>query len=128
MSLERRREAIEGPARVEGGEVAPDLTLRLLNDMGTGPDQLPLMQHALMRVWTAAQERDPSKPPTLTLKDYLDVGGLEQALSLHADAAYDKLTERQKEIAERLFRALSGGNTGRRDTRRPMNHGGRGTA
>ncbi len=123
LSFDQRRESIEAPARVEEGEVAPDLTLRLLNDMGTGPDQLPLMQHALMRVWSMARARDPSTPPTLTLKDYLDGGGLEQALSKHADAAFDKLTDRQKAIAERLFRALSGGNTGRRDTRRPTKLG-----
>jgi WD40 repeat protein/energy-coupling factor transporter ATP-binding protein EcfA2 len=123
LSFDQRREAIEAPARVEEGRVDPDLSLRLLNDMGTGPDQLPLMQHALMRVWSMAHARDPSTPPTLTLADYLEVGGLEQALSRHADAAYDKLTDAQKVIAERLFRALTGGNSGRRDTRRPTKLG-----
>ncbi len=92
LSRAQRRAAIVGPARVFGGDVAPDLVNRLLNEMGNDPDQLPLMQHLLMRMWTwkspplttgvtqpeltedlmmaAAQGH------TLTLDDYAAVGGL----------------------------------------------------
>ena len=56
MTREQSRQAIEGPAEVFGGVVEPALVNRLLNDMGTDPDQLPLMQHALMRMWTRASE------------------------------------------------------------------------
>src|SRR5262245_29026972 len=42
LSFDQRKAAIEGPARVEGGSVDPDVTTALLNDMGPGPDQLPL--------------------------------------------------------------------------------------
>jgi len=54
LSREQRRASIEGPARVGGGRVEPSLVTRLLNDMGATPDQLPLMQHALMRLWIEA--------------------------------------------------------------------------
>ena len=114
LTREQARQAIEGPARVFGGEVEPALVNRLLNDMGTDPDQLPLMQHALMRMWTRASEaalveRSNAAPDTatsagdreepqgegspviLTLADYKEVGGLARALSNHADEAFTQL-------------------------------------
>jgi hypothetical protein len=57
LSRDQIRSAIEGPAEVFGGKVEPRLTSRIVNDMGTDPDQLPLMQHALMRLWEVARAR-----------------------------------------------------------------------
>ena len=57
LTRDQRREAIEAPALVFDGRVEPALVNRLLNDMDAGPDQLPLMQHALMRCWTRAAAR-----------------------------------------------------------------------
>lgn len=52
LRREEIQAAINGPAEVFGGNVEPGLVSRLLNDMGrdSNPDQLPLMQHALMRL------------------------------------------------------------------------------
>ncbi len=122
LTFDQRKSAIEGPARVEGGRVEPELTTALLNDMGPGPDQLPLMQHALMRAWTEASLRRPDSP-IVERVDYLKVGGLKEAISRQADLAYDGLRPEQKPIAERLFRALTGGTVGKRDTRRPTKLG-----
>ena len=47
------------------------------------------------------------------------MGGLEHALSRHADEAYESLDDRQKAIAETLFRILSERAPGNRDIRRP---------
>jgi hypothetical protein len=47
LTREELELAITGPARVLGGEVEPKLVNRLINDFGTDPDQLPLLQHAL---------------------------------------------------------------------------------
>ena len=55
MTRDQRREAITGPVAVGGGEIAPRLVNRLLNDVGDNPDQLPIMQHALMRMWDCWQ-------------------------------------------------------------------------
>jgi len=57
LSREQIRSAIEGPAKVFGGMVEPRLVSRIVDDMGTDPDQLPLMQHALMRLWELARAR-----------------------------------------------------------------------
>ena len=39
------------PARVGGREMSNRLVQRLLNDISDDPDQLPILQHALMRTW-----------------------------------------------------------------------------
>ena len=76
LTREQRREAIEGPAGVYGGEVEPRLVNRLLNDTETGADQLPLMQHALMRLWRIAKARAGDGAPVMTLADYESLGGI----------------------------------------------------
>ena len=49
MTRDQRKAMIEGPlGRVQ---IAPSLVQRLLNDAGDEPDQLPILQHALMRTW-----------------------------------------------------------------------------
>ncbi|MFS8979442.1 ATP-binding protein [Cupriavidus necator] len=53
--------AVAGPARVFGGEIEPALVNRLLNEIGPDPDQLPLLQHALMRGRTRAGQRGPKR-------------------------------------------------------------------
>ena len=116
---EQRRMAIIGPAKVFGGDVEPALVNRMLNDMGADPDQLPVLQHALMRLWTTAIERE-DKPVLLKLKDYEDLGGWDKILSNHADAAYNELTSNQQTIAEILFKSLSERSPEKRDTRRPV--------
>ena len=51
MDDDERREAIEGPVKVQGGKIAWSLVNRLLNDVGDDPRQLPILQHTLMRTW-----------------------------------------------------------------------------
>jgi PQQ-dependent catabolism-associated CXXCW motif protein len=75
LTRDQCEEAIEGPAKVYEGEVEPALVTRMLNDMGGNPDQLPLMQHLLMRLWQRAKARSPTKP-VLTLDDYKTLGGI----------------------------------------------------
>ncbi len=141
LTREQRREAIVGPAMVFGGQVEPALVNRLLNDTGEELDQLPLLQHVLMRMWTRAYEAvqvqhdtsyqaealsgaaDPAAGVTLTLDDYEQVGGLAQALSNHADEAYEALDVEQQRIAAVLFRCLSERSPTQRDTRRPVQLG-----
>lgn len=135
LSREECREAIEKPARVFDGMVQSALVNRLLNDMGPDPDQLPLMQHVLMRMWTCALQRSihlsgndqaceaGSEPReiTLELKDYVEAGGLDEALSRHADEAYNELDGEQQHTAEILFKSLCQRGGQSRETRRRVN-------
>ncbi len=121
MTREQCRLAIVGPARVFGGSVEPHLVSQLLNDFGPDPDQLPLLQHALMRMWDRAQARsnESGGAPHLTLQDYEALGGLSRALSDHADEVLRDLSPAQRAITEVMFRTLTERGMGKRDTRSP---------
>lgn len=107
-------DAIVGPSQVEDAgykpfTLAPDLVNRIINDAGDRPDQLPLMQHALMQTWKVATGTGTeSKQAELTLQHYETVGGIAYALSKHADAAWSLIeTPLEKSVAKRLFLLLS---------------------
>lgn len=51
MTREALREAIERPATMVGLELEPGLRERMVADVGLEPGALPLLQHALLRVW-----------------------------------------------------------------------------
>lgn len=128
MAREERAEAIVGPTRLFGGHAEPELVNRLLNDGGSDPDQLPLLQHVLMRLWIQAGEAsskaDESSPPrVITVTDYDKVGGLSVALSDHAEKVYASLTPEQMQIAELLFKALCERGSDQREIRRPVKLG-----
>ncbi|WP_069471539.1 WD40 repeat domain-containing protein [Candidatus Marithrix sp. Canyon 246] len=112
LSRDQLREAIVTPARVFDGDIDPILVNQLLNDAGNDFDQLPLLQHALMRMWHLSDKKH------LTLDDYDRIGGFNHALSKHADEAYAELTAEQQHIAEILFKNLSERSHENRDTRR----------
>ena len=118
MTREEKRLAIEGPVAVGGGKIAPRLTQQLLNDLGDNPDHLPILQHALMRTWNNwSLKRKPSEP--MDLQHYNAIGTLRQALSMHANEAYDALTRREKQICETTFKALTESGGEGKGIRRP---------
>ena len=54
LTRDQYRSAIVEPALVAGGQLTDVLVTQLLNDLRGEPDQLPVLQHALMRMWTQA--------------------------------------------------------------------------
>nr|VFJ64317.1 MAG: hypothetical protein BECKFW1821B_GA0114236_10933 [Candidatus Kentron sp. FW] len=136
LAPEQLLDAIEFPIRLPGfakegqqAEVEQDLARALLADAQGITDPLPLLQHALLRLWNA-HEKD-GGDGVLTLARYRELGGLQQALNDHLDAAFDELDPEHRRIAEVMFRALTehGGGLGNdlddggRDTRRPARVG-----
>lgn len=118
MTREQRKEAITGPVAVGGAQITPRLVNRLLNDLGDDPDQLPILQHALMRTWDL-WARD-GAAGELDLGHYAAIGGMDQALSDHADEAYGELPDdRHREIAKQLFQLLTEKGPDNREARRP---------
>lgn len=106
MTREQKRLAIVGPVAVGGAKVAPRLLQQLLNDLGDNPDQLPIMQHALMRTWSYWAEHH-EEGELLDLPHYDAIGRMAEALSMHANEAFDELNEKQKEICHVMFKALT---------------------
>lgn len=117
MSREQFRKAIEGPVAVGGGQISNRLTKRLLSDIMSVQDPLPILQHVLMRTWDYwVANHEPGEP--LDLRHYNSVGRIAQALSQHANEAYEKLTSREKEIAEILFKSITEKNQDNQGIRR----------
>jgi hypothetical protein len=120
LSRVQQRAAIEGPANVAGGQMASRLVQQLLNDtaLGQDDDQLPLLQHALMRTWDE-WAKVPVGP--IDLKHYEAIGTLSSALSKHADEAAKEATggspERER-LLKIVFQRLGGRDERGRETRR----------
>jgi tetratricopeptide (TPR) repeat protein len=119
MTRDEVRLAITGPVAVGGGEIAPRLVRRLLNELGDDQDQLPVLQHALRRTWDHWEHhRQPGEP--IDAASYEAIGTLRNALSLHAEEAYQETKgDRGRQIAERMFKALTDTHTDPRGVRRP---------
>jgi tetratricopeptide (TPR) repeat protein len=108
MTRDELRSAITGPVAVAGGTITARLVQRLLNDLGDDQDQLPVLQHALMRTWDHWEPRR-NEEPAIDIADYEAIGGLQQALSLHAEEAFEEAAsvEHGQQIAEKAFKALT---------------------
>jgi WD40 repeat protein/energy-coupling factor transporter ATP-binding protein EcfA2 len=118
MTRDELRSAIAGPVAVGGGSIAPRLVSRLLNDVGDDPDQLPILQHALLRTWSRWEDDHiPGEP--LDLRHYQAIGTMSEALSRHAEEAYGELDADGRSVAERLFKALTDRGTDDRGIRHP---------
>lgn len=116
LTRKQRQEAIEGPIRLFGASIAPRLLDRLLNDLGDQTDQLPVMQHALMRTWENWQQNKDGPVDTL---HYEAIGTIKDALSKDADRALEAVSLDERMIAERLFQALTDTDARNRRIRRP---------
>jgi hypothetical protein len=118
MTRDDFREAITGPLAVGGAEIDPQLLQHLLNAIEDKNDQLPVLQHAMMRTWEFwTRNNEPTAP--LRIRDYEVAGRIENALSMHANEAYDELTEEGKAICKAMFRCLTEKGTDNKGTRHP---------
>lgn len=119
MSREEQRDAIAGPIAVGGATVSPRLLTHLLNDVGDNPDQLPILQHALLRTWSYWKQHQGTDSP-IDLDHYRAIGTMAEALSQHAEEAYGELkTDKQRKICETLFKAITEKGEERQGIRRP---------
>ena len=112
------RDVIEGPPRALGASVDPELSKRLIRDIGLDPasgrsdeydiGKLPLLEYALEQAWAKRTG------PRVGLADY---SGLEQALEERANTLYGRLSAEEQAAAKRLFVSLVTPGEGREDTR-----------
>ena len=118
MTRDQKKLVIEGPVAVGNARIAPRLVQRVLNEMGDRPDQLPVLQHALMRSWSYWENGTTNKD-VIDLIHYEAIGGVDQALSRHADEAFNELTDREQEICEVFFKTITEKRSDNDGVRRP---------
>jgi WD40 repeat protein/DNA-binding winged helix-turn-helix (wHTH) protein len=108
QSIEKRLELAAAPA--ESG-----LINALLEDVGSEPGNLALLEHALGQLW----EKCGGSGRTLTNRAYAEIGRLRGALGRHADSVYESMRdETQKHLVRRIFLELVHLGEGAQDTRR----------
>ena len=123
LNRKQRARAIEGPVKVGGADISPRLKQQLLNDIGDDPDQLPILQHALMRMWDH-WEFNTDKSQALDLEHYDAIGRMSEALSRHADEVYDELPDDvHRLLCMKLFKAITEKQADGRGIRRPLPFG-----
>jgi Novel STAND NTPase 1 len=118
MNEAELRGVIEGPPKTLGASVDPELTKRLIRDIGLDPasdrndeydiGKLPLLEYALEQAWAKRSG------PRIGLPQY---SGLEQALEERANTLYGRLSAEEQAAAKRLFVSLVSPGEGREDTR-----------
>ncbi|MBA2561597.1 MAG: hypothetical protein H0V14_01535, partial [Chitinophagaceae bacterium] len=101
------RKTIEGPVSLYNGRINAGLTARLLNDAQLVKDELPLLQHALMRIWDSDKNADINNRGELGIEDYERIGGIEKALSNHADEALEGMSKPELNLTKKIFQALT---------------------
>lgn len=113
------KRAISGPIELAGGKISPRLMQSIIQDIGDDPDQLPVLQHALMRCWDLWVEQGIEGEP-IDVHHFEKIGGLKKALSNHADEAFDELTDRNQVLAGETFKCITTKTRNNRGVRRPM--------
>lgn len=102
MTRRQFQQCILGPIEAASGTITSALLDRMLNDLDSRMDQLPVLQHALLRIW---QKRKPGEP--LGIQNYTDAGTFTNCLSNHAREVFDEFSLEQQKTAEGLFRSIT---------------------
>jgi energy-coupling factor transporter ATP-binding protein EcfA2 len=123
------KEVIEGPIHLAGKEISPDLVEFLINEIDENKlkenlDQLPILQHALMRTYQEASRQGAKE---VVYDHYERIGKMESALAIHAKEKFDELkgngieTElsKKQQVAKIIFQALTDASTDLKGGRRP---------
>ncbi len=118
LTRDQLEEAITLPLAKIGASIEPALVERLLNECNDDDrDQLPVLQHCLLRLWEAAGDEPTDQGGVadgsaalgarrLTMRHYAMIGGLRGALSRHAEKVLAALPAFELAV-EQTFRALS---------------------
>jgi WD40 repeat protein len=123
LKQDELRRAITEPARVFEGQVQPEVVDLLVRQVQNAPDELPMLQHALSRMWHSASQRNAAHP-RINPDDLRTSGGVDAALSKHANEIFNSLPPDQQALADVLLRAITGRADGNQaDTRRPQRLG-----
>jgi hypothetical protein len=144
LTRQQRMQAVRCPINLYGEEISPGLLDRVLNDLGVGPeqapkgkdkesDELPVMQHALMRTWENWLKEESRKEPEprqevkgarrkrgpLDLCHYEAAGTIKRALSDDAERGFASLEADEQKSAMLMFQALTDTDAKGRRLRRP---------
>jgi energy-coupling factor transporter ATP-binding protein EcfA2 len=115
MTEEELRQAILEPAELKNGRIQDELVDRLINDIRSQEDQLPILQHTLLWMWIQEEESREREelgdraPIHLGLAEYEQLQAdttAKTALSRHGDKILEGMSLEERRVAEVMFRRL----------------------
>jgi WD40 repeat protein/transcriptional regulator with XRE-family HTH domain len=115
MTRDELRQAIEGPAALQGVSFEAGLVERILRDVRDEPGNLPLLEFALTALWEQAAE---TQTLQLTHSGYTAIGGVTVALVQRAEEIYAGLSKEEQDLARRVFEQMVQPGEGTEDIRR----------
>ncbi|NGZ10219.1 MAG: hypothetical protein CV088_12660 [Nitrospira sp. LK70] len=125
LGPDQLKSIIASPLSLVGGEIDPVLVTKLVNTLG-GEDELPIMEHALLRMWNRARDAGRTSIETEDFEAVCDSHNkqegqarLAHAIDNHASEIYESLPLQQRPIARQVFLALVERRDGR-EVRRPQ--------
>ena len=105
-------DAIVEPVAKQGSRLQERLLARILKDVESEENCLPLLEFALSQLWEMRSGAE------LTIANYEDLGGVMGALNTHAENIYKQLAlRRQEQWVKRVILRLVRTGEGMRDTR-----------
>ena len=119
MTTQQKEQAIRKPAETMGVGFTSELLELFREQIQDKNLSLPVLQHALMRTWNNWLSNAPVGSP-IGVEHYQAIGTVSKALSFHAEDIYVSLTEKQKKLTEKIFRALTYWGDDERVTRSPQ--------
>jgi hypothetical protein len=115
MQRSELERAIVEPARQVGLHFEDGLVEHILDEVGSEPGNLPLLEFLLSELWNT-RERD----ARMSFAAYRDAGGIRKAIAARADREFDNLSDEAKAAARRFLVRLVAPGEGREDTRTRM--------
>jgi|TARA_R110002051_G_scaffold3396_1_gene18393 WD40 repeat protein/ABC-type dipeptide/oligopeptide/nickel transport system ATPase component len=112
MEKSQLRQAIEQPALLQNVHFESGLVDSILDDVGIGQGNLPLVEFALRLLW------EKQIKGVIGLQAYHEIGRVKGALSLHAQNIFLSLNAADQKAAQRIFTQLVKIGIGTEDTRR----------
>ncbi len=122
MRKDEMSNVIKKPLELSGTMISEDLVQRLLNEVGEKSDELPILQHSMMRMWDYWNRIKKDKNEIIEMRHYEAIGTMERALSVHGEEVFEKI-EMDKgkagtDLTEKIFKSLVFIEDGRQGTRR----------
>jgi WD40 repeat protein len=118
LTYQQIKASIVKPAEKAGLVCEPNLAYNILLDVVGAPSELPLLQYTLLELWHQRQPNSQGGGDRLTLDAYNQLGGVRGTLQKRADEVFYSLSLEERQVAKRIFIALTQFGDGTEDTRR----------
>lgn len=106
LTRDQLREVVTGPLEASHLKYDTSLLVQVLNDASNLDDILPRLQHAMKRTWESWKNLGTPEIP-FSLTEYEIAGGLKNAINNHANGLFQKLTDYEKVLCEKIFKSLA---------------------